>query len=520
MNTRRFISFLAHVIFATSIIIFDADLVNASLEETMSIANASNDNDSDKHDTLNALEGGENQADGQHNVGSEHKILYNHSEEGREEEQSIRQGIEVEDDGEEQQQENEKLRIKENYDLHHGSWGTGTSSANAKSAIHRLKATNLHHHNDGTQEQLGKEKMPFVPHGHDGNDTLIMSKEAKTKKDYYLPPDAFTTTAKITSSSEFIINVNSSEAHEHDSSSKKSTLPSIPYLECNNIGASTPFIQNHATFRNFPKLGAHPTTYTKTRGMIIPLSPIEIKTKGSSSTSTSSDNKKNNSAKHTQTFYPGDVIWSDGGEYMMTAPIGSNSDVSVLILNVDKKYIESQTNKGMLFGSHIGNYDCTIRGGDADLEETNSYSNGGIDSIINSNEGNLNLVTAFVKAVKKLPTRRVILSSIGLGLSTFTAVFLSKVAPLQLAVGVGGLCVVAGGTYATILGGEWLCDEATNIWENRSTDDDDDDDDNDLNDLEVLLDEADSVADTIADMLVASEVMNSKQEVGKEAILS
>lgn len=55
--------------------------------------------------------------------------------------------------------------------------------------------------------------------------------------------------------------------------------------------------------------------------------------------------------------------------------------------------------------------------------------------------------------------RRVLLSSIGVGLSTISAVFLSKVAPLQLAVGVGGLCIIGGGTVGIVKGGEWLCDE-------------------------------------------------------------
>jgi hypothetical protein len=46
--------------------------------------------------------------------------------------------------------------------------------------------------------------------------------------------------------------------------------------------------------------------------------------------------------------------------------------------------------------------------------------------------------------------------------------FLSmKVAPLQLAVGVGGTCLIAGGTWGIIQGGEWLCDELETFVESK-----------------------------------------------------
>jgi hypothetical protein len=42
-----------------------------------------------------------------------------------------------------------------------------------------------------------------------------------------------------------------------------------------------------------------------------------------------------------------------------------------------------------------------------------------------------------------------------------------KVAPLQLAVGVGGTCLIAGGTWGIIQGGEWLCDELETFVESK-----------------------------------------------------
>ncbi len=40
-------------------------------------------------------------------------------------------------------------------------------------------------------------------------------------------------------------------------------------------------------------------------------------------------------------------------------------------------------------------------------------------------------------------------------------------APLQLAVGIGGTCLIAGGTWGVIQGGEWLCDELENWAESK-----------------------------------------------------
>ncbi len=357
--------------------------------------------------------------------------------------------------------------------LSHGHWGTFPISSSTST-----KNENLNN-NGGAEHHI-----PFVPNSHakgNWNDTGIPSSSASQhtihKQYYYAPPDGFTFTARITSSSEFVDVTTTTPTNKNNNYPKnkqeKEKILSIPYIECNNIGTTTPSIHNHATFRHFPKSGAHPTTFTKILGMIIPLSPIEIQI----------NNKKGES----RIFYPGQIIWSDGGECKMTAPNGSDDDLSVLILNVDKKYIESQTKNGILFGNDInggGRYSCFIGSSSSggytatNTSSNNNSNNGGkvmlgditgvgidgvSDDIIMDKE--IRLGAAFVDAVKKIPTRKVILSSVGISLSTVFAYFLSKVAPLQLAVGVGGLCLVTGGTYATILGGEWLCEEMEKAWE-------------------------------------------------------
>ena len=101
-------------------------------------------------------------------------------------------------------------------------------------------------------------------------------------------------------------------------------------------------------------------------------------------------------------------------------------------------------------GGGGGGYNCLI-------EKDDSYDNVIIES-----------------SISNIPIRKVILSSIGLTLSSAFAYFLSKVAPLQLAVGVGGLCIIAGGTYASVLGGEWICDEVEKSFFESQYDSDED----------------------------------------------
>ena len=59
--------------------------------------------------------------------------------------------------------------------------------------------------------------------------------------------------------------------------------------------------------------------------------------------------------------------------------------------------------------------------------------------------------------------RRLLLSAIGITVSSSLAYFLSKVAPLQLAVGIGGACMIGAGTTCIVKTGEYLLDEFT-LW--------------------------------------------------------
>ena len=51
------------------------------------------------------------------------------------------------------------------------------------------------------------------------------------------------------------------------------------------------------------------------------------------------------------------------------------------------------------------------------------------------------------------------MASLGLSLSSLLTYFWIKVAPLQLAVGIGGTCLIAGGSLGIVIVGESVFDE-------------------------------------------------------------
>ena len=62
--------------------------------------------------------------------------------------------------------------------------------------------------------------------------------------------------------------------------------------------------------------------------------------------------------------------------------------------------------------------------------------------------------------------RKLLLGAVGVSLSTLMADFLGKVAPLWLAVGIGGTCFVVGGTIGIVQGGDYLLTEIE-MWQER-----------------------------------------------------
>jgi hypothetical protein len=62
------------------------------------------------------------------------------------------------------------------------------------------------------------------------------------------------------------------------------------------------------------------------------------------------------------------------------------------------------------------------------------------------------------------------LTMTGLTLSSLMTYFWIKVAPLQLAVGFGGACLIAGGTMGVVICGDRLCETIEAALKNRAID--------------------------------------------------
>ena len=259
------------------------------------------------------------------------------------------------------------------------------------------------------------------------------------------PPDAFKLAARI----------------KHKGTKSKSyfqfetiqdPLPSIPFLECTSVGTTTPPIPaNNISFRSFPK-SAHPSSYTHTRGFIVPLTKIEIEVQASPP-GDDSNSKGNSDSDSRHIFNKGEIIWVDGMYRMSSAEEG---DLSVLIVNVPKEG-KSRDLFGIPLKVNIDVMNCN---------DTGMWGHGEEDSNLSS------MVKDLANDVKtSLNLRRTVLGTVGVGLSSLMTYFWIKVAPLQLAVGIGGVCMVSGGTLALVLGGEFICDQlheyVVNVREDR-----------------------------------------------------
>lgn len=272
----------------------------------------------------------------------------------------------------------------------HGHWGTPPSSSTSA-----LDLTHIHHANPTHT----KNHTSFIPKSKlNEKDTVTDSKMAKKMKSHttklnYEPPDAFVLSAQIITPKQ-----------KRTSSFNKNDVLSIPFKDCNSEGTTTPAIPiKNISFRSFPK-SAHPSSFIFTKGFIIPLSKAEIK---------SSDGQH-------EIFEAGAVIWVDG-EYQISSADDAK-DLSVLIANTRTQKHSSGSEKGLdLFG----------------LPKMTSMQSCNDD---NDDEG---VVKALATNIKSISVRRVLLSSLGLSLSSLITYFWIKVAPLQLAVSL--LCIESRG---------------------------------------------------------------------------
>ena len=256
----------------------------------------------------------------------------------------------------------------------------------------------------------------------------------------------------------------------------------VPFLECGAVGSTTPPIPlQHGHFRHFPK-SAHPSHFMPAQEvmLIVALHPIDIQVSGN--------------GEENRSFQAGDVVLVEdmlSVGHKMRADSSSGQDLSVLILTLpgghSHQHHQYHRQRGSTsstttstttfpFDSHhiksiFGRRGRKIfsqgrsgkKGNNKEppckLEHDPAYSAIGLPPPSSYENDVGPLLTAF----RSVSIRRVILTSLGVSLSTLTSYFLSKVAPLQLAVGIGGACVIGGGTLGIIKGGEWACDEFE-IW--------------------------------------------------------
>ena len=142
-----------------------------------------------------------------------------------------------------------------------------------------------------------------------------------------------------------------------------------------------------------------------------------------------------------------------------------DKDLSALIIDVPKKDGKANDFFGVASDKDVVNMmNCN----DLGVNDSSSSSPMGV-------------VKSLAKDVRtSFPVRKTILASLGLSLSSMLTFFWIKVAPLQLAVGIGGVCLVAGGSLGIIMGGELVCDEIQAQWqrakEERDRLEDDDED--------------------------------------------
>jgi len=372
------------------------------------------------------------------------------------------------------------------YTDHHGHWGTPPTSATipntATSAT--ATATTATSNNDQSSTLIGGTPHTFLSKTTDTARNIIRPASQNHNHNVlqHIPPEAFTLTALIQrkgSRSFFLTTPTATTSTTTTLAKNKDIIPSsIPYLECNSIGTTTPPIPtSNLSFRSFPK-SAHPSSFTYTRGFIVPLSKIEIEVKSDDQghgkiphhyNGDDNVNHKNEHTDHVQTdtsshnhykriFSPGDVIWVDG-EYRMTS--AQESDLSVLIINVPNNKRKDKSRD--LFG--ISKIHCH-----SDQDNVENQIVGEEDMVMENHARRkwIQIRNRLLRWKEKdlvvadrgmISLQKVLLTVLGVGLSSLMTFFWIKVAPLQLAVGIGGLCMVGGGTLGIVMLGEMICDE-------------------------------------------------------------
>jgi len=316
----------------------------------------------------------------------------------------------------------------------------------------------------------GKSKPQTASSGQSGEDiTITQSKvgavgggKSANHRISPIPPEAFTLTAHVRSNPKDRTSYFTTAANDPEGPNDELL---IPFLECGALGSSTQGISvNKGFFRHFPK-SAYPTEYIPTQEphLLICLNQLEMAVNGGEH------------GEEKRVFEQGSVILVDdvlGGGYKLYS---SDGDVSVLKLTLPTSthHHVAGTNESMGISRRVGGRVMSLLfvrksqrkvHGDCQLEHDPAYSALGLKPQSDVEDDDLSLVGSIKNNFPR--KRRMVWSSIGVGVSSVATIFLSKVAPHLLAVGFGGACCVGCMTTGVVKAGEWLCDEAE-VWMDR-----------------------------------------------------
>jgi hypothetical protein len=295
--------------------------------------------------------------------------------------------------------------------------------------------------------------IPFVHHHHHKH------------KDHYVPPEGFTITARVYT--------DPTDKLAHFANDEEGSHITLPYWECGATGSTTtPLPVKDAYFRHAlgsskpvkwsgNEYGAHPQLVVALKRMEMILNSGE-----------------------TKQLKPGDVVLLEdvvsGGHKLKS--LDNDFDMTYLLLTLPQHYHHvgrerMSLKKTVTTKSTNPCKDSMWFKGEQKQQQQQPSSSAFVTkenrlgsswwesaSDFNSVENNKMMAAA---PLREGQLRKLLFGAIGVSLSTLMADFLGKVAPLWLAVGIGGTCFVVGGTVGFVKGGDYLWTEVEMMVEKR-----------------------------------------------------
>lgn len=277
-----------------------------------------------------------------------------------------------------------------------------------------------------------KIKEPIKPWGSSPDINATLTGQEDKKAPLYEPPQGFCLTARV-------------YTDQHDKMAHFDNESSItfPYWDCGVHGSTTvPIPLQHASVRHLLG-GSQPSTFSGEENgakpqLIVALTPLDIVL----------------NSGETQTFSPGDVILLEdvlsGGHKLKGH---DKQDMKVMILTLPQHYTHVGKDKSSM--DHL-----------LDKSVPSPCLMGTEESVV-SPQQERKLTSKIQEAFKSLGlSRRKGLTAAGLSLSSISAFFVQKIAPVWLTVGFSGGCFVACGTAACVQLGEYGINEFE-LWKER-----------------------------------------------------